>query len=262
MIDVGWDNVVYRLGEALGVRLPRRHEAACLTRNEHAWLPVLASRLPVPVPVPVRVGTPSRRYPWPWSIVPWIPGDPADQAPPAADQAGPFARFLSALHRPAPPNAPASAVRGVPLGHRATAVEERLVRLQAASRVVTPKLLQVWNDALAAPQANGSCWLHGDLHARNVLVQRGVITGIIDWGDLTAGDVATDLASAWMLFADSQARADLLSTYGASDALLARAKGWAILFGAVLLDTGLVDHRRHAAVGENTLMRLAEDTYV
>ena len=77
---------------------------------------------------------------------------------------------------------------------------------------------------------------------------------------MASGTPATDLASVWMLFADSHARADLLSTYGASDALLARAKGWAILFGAVLLDTGLVDHPRHAAVGKNTLMRLAEDT--
>ena len=196
---------MYRLGTALVVRLPRRHVAARLARHEHAWLGVLANNLPIPVPVPVRVGTPSDRYPWPWSIVPWIPGDPADQAPPSADQAGAFARFLRALHRPAPPNAPTNPVRGGSLGERASAVEERLIRLRTVSAVFTPRLQKVWNDALAAPRARESCWLHGDLHARNVLVRNGVITGVIDWADLTAGDVATDLASVWMLFSDSRA---------------------------------------------------------
>ncbi|WP_413470348.1 hypothetical protein [[Phormidium] sp. LEGE 05292] len=31
-------------------------------------------------------------------------------------------------------------------------------------------------------------------------MENGVITGIIDWGDITAGDKATDLAAIWMLF--------------------------------------------------------------
>ena len=103
-------------------------------------------------------------------------------------------------------------------------------------------------------------WIHGDLHARNVLVEGGVITGVIDWGDITSGDVATDLASIWMLFADKNARKRAIAAYGKSDeATLARAKGWAVLFGAVLLDTGPVDNQRHAAMGEKTLRRIHED---
>ena len=30
----GWDNVLYRLGEELTIRLPRRHQAAQLVRHE------------------------------------------------------------------------------------------------------------------------------------------------------------------------------------------------------------------------------------
>jgi hypothetical protein len=36
-----------------------------------------------------------------------------------------------------------------------------------------------------------------------------------------------------------------------------RAKGWAIGFGVTLLDAGLVDDPRYAAVGEQTLRRIA-----
>lgn len=41
---------------------------------------------------------------------------------------------------------------------------------------------------------------------------------------------------------------------------LARARGWALLFGAVLLDTGLADHPRHAAVGAKILLRVVAES--
>ena len=37
----GWDNVVYRLGSELLVRLPRREMAAKLVVHEQRWLPAL-----------------------------------------------------------------------------------------------------------------------------------------------------------------------------------------------------------------------------
>ncbi|GGS95753.1 hypothetical protein GCM10010156_62510 [Planobispora rosea] len=52
-----------------------------LLRKEHAWLPALAPRLPLPVPVPQRLGEPSARFPRPWIVTTWVPGEPADQAP-------------------------------------------------------------------------------------------------------------------------------------------------------------------------------------
>ena len=38
----------------------------------------------------------------------------------------------------------------------------------------------------------------------------------------------------------------------------ARAKGWAVFFGVILLDTGLVNSPRHAKVGERILTRVLE----
>lgn len=258
-IDSGWDNAMFRLGEEYAVRLPRRELAVAFLRHEQEWLPGLAQVLPVPVPTPLRTGRPSERFPWPWSIVPWLPGQTADVAPPASQQARPLADFLRALHRPAPANAPANGLRGVPLRKRAADLEARLDRLGRSTDRITPEIERVWQRALSAPETTRSDWLHGDLHPRNVLVQEGAITGIVDWGDVTAGDVATDLASVWMLLGDAGARDECLRQYGASPEQRARAEGWAVFFGAVLLDSGLVDDPRHAAVGEATLRRLAED---
>jgi aminoglycoside phosphotransferase (APT) family kinase protein len=132
-------------------------------------------------------------------------------------------------------------------------------RLEGRTSLITPQIRHIWEAALSAPLDLPPTWLHGDLHPRNVLVQGDVISGIIDWGDLTAGDCATDLAAIWMLFAEPHARADALATYAKlSEPTLSRARGWAVLFGTVLLDTGLIDNPRNALIGERTLRRVAE----
>jgi len=259
VLDAGWDNALFRLGDHLAVRLPRRAAAAPLIAHEQRWLHRLADQLTLPVPAPYRIGTPARGYPWHWSVVPWLPGAAADQYEPDAAQARPFAAFLRSLHRPAPADAPANPVRGVPLHQRASTVEARMRRLAGTTSLITPQIMQIWNAALHAPLDLPPTWLHGDLHPRNVLVEHGVITAIIDWGDLTAGDRATDLAAIWMLFAEPHARQAALSAYAdLSEATLHRAKGWAVLFGVMLLDTGLIDNPRHAVIGERALRRVAE----
>jgi aminoglycoside phosphotransferase (APT) family kinase protein len=167
---------------------------------------------------------------------------------------------LSSLHVPAPLNAPLNAFRGVPLQQRAASVEERMQRVKAKTNVINGEIENAWNQALNAPVDVEATWLHGDLHPRNVLVAKGAIAGIIDWGDMTSGDIATDLAAIWMLFGDRNARQRAIAEYAnASEATLQRAKGWAVLFGVVLLDTGLVDNPRNALIGEKILRRVSED---
>lgn len=96
-----------------------------------------------------------------------------DLAPPRADQAVHYADFLRALHKPAPSDAPANPYRGVPLRERAGAVAERLERLRTKTQAITPNILGLWHQALAAPEAGEVNWLHGDLHSRNVLLDEG-----------------------------------------------------------------------------------------
>lgn len=260
LVDAGWDNAMFRLGDQWSVRIPRRKAAATLIENEQTWLPFLADQLPIPVPTPYRLGKPAQGYPWRWSVLPWLAGIAADQEEPHANQAKPFASFLRALHGPAPVNAPSNSVRGVPLNQRAAFVEERMQRLEMKTDLISQKIKNTWHRALSAPMDVQAKWLHGDLHLRNILVENGAIVGIIDWGDITSGDSATDLAAIWMLFADLKARQQAIAEYAdISDATLQRAKGWAILFGVVLLDTGLIDNPRNAVIGARILRRVSED---
>jgi aminoglycoside phosphotransferase (APT) family kinase protein len=261
LFETGWDNFTFRLGRDLALRLPRREAAAQLILNEQRWLPHLAVHLPIPIPAPLRVGHPSAQYPWPWSVLPWLPGHAADQEAPGSDQARPFASFLRALHQPAPEDAPENPFRGCALAKRAPSIEERLIRLRAKTDLIGPEVEAAWHAALSAPKSTERLWLHGDLHARNTLVDRGKISGIIDFGDITSGDPATDLAAAWALFDTSEARLRVLDEVAADSATRCRARGWAVSFGAMLLDTGLIDHPRHAAMGERTLRRIAEDDF-
>lgn len=258
LVDAGWDNVMFRLGGQLAVRLPRRNIAATLIEHEQTWLPKLPT-LPIPIPIPCRLGHPAPGYPWKWSVLPWLEGVTADQQQPDQNQAQRFAAFLRSLHRPTPSNAPSNPFRGVPLYHRAASIEERMQRLEQKTNLMTPAIKHAWNRALDAPMDVEATWIHGDLHPRNVLVEKGVITGVIDWGDITRGDRATDLAAIWMLFSDPQTRQQATLKYNASEATLQRARGWAIFFGVVLLDTGLIDHPKHAAIGERTLRHMTED---
>jgi aminoglycoside phosphotransferase (APT) family kinase protein len=143
---------------------------------------------------------------------------------------------------------------------RADVIEARMHRLKATPHAVSSEVGHAWKLALDAPLASEARWLHGDLHPRNILVERGVMTGIIDWGDITSGDIATDLASIWMLFGDRSCRQQALQSYGEiSEATLQRARGWAVLFGVILLETGLADHPQHMIIGQRTLSRVAED---
>lgn len=257
-LDSGWDNVMYRLGEAYTVRLPRREIAAQLLINEQEWLPTLAARLPIPVPAPLRTGEPDAGYPWRWSVLPWFAGDCADVRMPASREADRFARFLLALHQPAPDKAPTNPVRGVPLRVRQANTEERMSRVRQKTELLTREVLATWETALAAAEQTESCWLHGDLHAQNVLIKDdGSFAAIIDWGDITAGDVATDLAGIWALFERSEDRQEILERYQPDEPTLARARGWAVIFGVILVDSGLINSPRHAAAGGKILQRLA-----
>jgi hypothetical protein len=123
VVGSGWDNAMVRLGDDLALRLPRRTVAVQLLLNEQTWLPRLKDKLPLPIPAPVRTGVATERFPWPWSITPWMAGETADLSLPDADQGEPLAGFFRALHRPAPAEAPRNPVRGVPLSSRIEAFQ-------------------------------------------------------------------------------------------------------------------------------------------
>jgi aminoglycoside phosphotransferase (APT) family kinase protein len=245
----GWDNQLWRLGSDLAVRLPWATQSAdALLLKEHAWLPALAPRLPLPVPVPQRLGEPSERFPRPWIVTTWVPGEPADRAPVTrgAQAADALATFLTALHRPAPAGAPGGGRgRGGPLADVADGFAGSLAEATGLGLIPDPDAVRaVWEDALAAPGWTGpALWLHADLHPANVLTSGGTLCGVIDFGDLCAGDPACDLAAAWILLPEGAADRFHQSYRPAPDAAtVRRARGWALsraLDGILVGDAGV-----------------------
>lgn len=232
----GWDTEVFRLGRELVVRVPRRELGARLLAAELLWLPALAPGLPLPVPEPVREGRPGPDLRWPWSVCAYVPGRPVGAAPLSGGHgqvaAAQLAGFLGALHRPAPADAPRSTYRGVPLQHRTDAAVEAMAVLDAATRA---RAEASWGRACQRPaHAGPDLWLHGDLHGLNVLARRGRITGIIDFGDLCAGDPATDLACAWLLL-DAPARHAMREALRVDEDRWERGRGWALYLGLMFL---------------------------
>jgi aminoglycoside phosphotransferase (APT) family kinase protein len=237
--DAGWDNEIHRVGSAHAVRLPRREAAATLIENEQRWLPELAPILPLPIPAPTHSGKPAFGFPWHWSVVPWLPGVPLAHAPAIAtniliDQ---LSGFLNALHVPAPEEAPHNPFRGVPLAERADVVEERIEQITpivSSQGIDIDHVRALWHELLGTPVWGGeSHWLHGDLHPLNLLVRGGRLSAVIDFGDITAGDPATDLSVAWMLFAvedDRNAFRKLLTIDGRSVDIHTwnRSRAWAL----------------------------------
>ncbi len=65
ILDGGWDNRTFRLGQELLARLPSGVGYAQQVAKEQRWLPVLAPVLPLPIPEPVGQGAPGEGYPFP-----------------------------------------------------------------------------------------------------------------------------------------------------------------------------------------------------
>jgi aminoglycoside phosphotransferase (APT) family kinase protein len=262
----GWDNLTFRCGDELAVRVPTRGIGDALIANEQRWLPLLAPRLPLPTPVPLRLGRPTADYPWRWSVVPWLPGRPALHEPftdpvAAADSLG---RFVAALRRPAPDDPPPNPYRGQPLAERAEFTAAHLASLgddhpdqQGLDREL---LRRCWDAHVAVPAWSGAPqWLHGDLHPLNLLVVDGQLSAVIDFGDVTAGDPATDLFAAWVLF-DGTARDRFLARAdedGDGD-LRRRGRGWALAMGVAYL-ANREDHNVLRPLGRQTVTRVVAD---
>ena len=258
-VAFGWDNVVFRLGDDLAVRIPRRHLAATLIEHEQRWLPVLAPALPLPVPVPVRLGRPALGYPWSWSVVPWMVGGDAATNPPDDPQAAArtLGTFLRALHRPAPDDAPHNPFRGIPLEDRQDVTVAGIDAIGAWFD--TSIVRERWEQLVDTPQwAGPPLWLHGDLHPANLLVRDGRLAGVVDFGDLTAGDPATDLMVAWALLPRDAHATFRAAAGGVDDATWRRARGWALTHAVACLASS-ADNPVMAGIGRRGLAAVLAD---
>jgi aminoglycoside phosphotransferase (APT) family kinase protein len=232
VVSTGTDNAIYRLGDEMAVRLPRRHSSVGQVDKEHQWLPILAPRLPLAIPVPLAMGMPAEGYPWRWSVYRWLEGENATVGRIAdwREAAIALADFVAAMRRIDPTGGPPPGAhnfgRGVPLAMRDVGTRAAIASLDGI--IDTSAATAVWEAALEAPAWNGApVWIHGDLQTGNLLVEQGRLSAVIDFGGLAVGDPACDLMLAWMVLA-AESRSVFRAALSVDDAAWARGRGWAL----------------------------------
>src|SRR5262245_24653769 len=171
LVDEGWDNFTFLIGQQHAARLPRRAVAVPYLVNEQRWLPILAPKLSIEVPTPIHIGKPGKVFHWPWSVVKWIEGNTAETHLFTDSDTALLAKNLVALHQEACTDAPVNLQRGVPLETKNEIAQDRLDRLGRLPGVDAPRLAAIWREACTAPRAAQRVWLHGDLHPRNVVIR-------------------------------------------------------------------------------------------
>lgn len=254
--SAGWDNEIWRLGTDRAVRLPRREVAARLIEHEQEFLPAIAERLrpaEILIPAPLVAGRASETFPRAWSVVPWIDGVAAIHTPRSARTAWApqLAEALKLLHTAAP-HAPHNPFRGVPLAARDGSIRERFAEAHLPRHVA-----DAWDAGLAAdPWSQDPVWIHGDLHPGNLIVQGDRLAAIIDFGDVTSGDPAYDLAAAWIVF-DTTGRDAFMAALPQVDAhTWIRARAWAAAIAVTLRQTS-DDNPAYARLSDEIVAELA-----
>jgi aminoglycoside phosphotransferase (APT) family kinase protein len=235
----GTDNVTFRLGTDLAVRMPRASWAVGQVERDRLYLPRLAPHLPLAVPEPLALGTPAEGYPYVWGVYRWLEGEPfrldrvADANQAAADLAG-FIRSLHAVDAtgaPTPSDDPLS--RGTPLAPRDALFREALDQLR--DEFDAGAVLAAWEASVAAPEWDGQpVWIHGDLMRDNLLMTDGRLSAVIDFATLRAADPAGDLLAAWYVFS-GESRRVFRAESGVDDDTWARGRGWAMSLALIAI---------------------------
>lgn len=234
----GWDNRTFRLGEDMTVRLPSAEAYTGQVEKEHRWLPRLAPLLPLPIPVPLAMGVPAADYPWFWSVYRWLEGDIAsiERIENLRQFATTLSQFLAALQRIDPSGGPLPGqhnfYRGGPLTIYDTETRDAIAALHG--KIDTDAVTAVWEAALQTTWHGPPVWLHGDVSAANLLVKRGRLSAVIDFGCSGVGDPACDLTIAWTLFS-GESREAFRAALPVDGATWARGRGWALWKGLITL---------------------------
>jgi aminoglycoside phosphotransferase (APT) family kinase protein len=230
--SAGTDNVLYRLGADLVVRLPRVPGAAASVDTEHRWLPRLSPLLPLAIPVPLGRGVPDEGFPYPWSVYRWLDGENLVDRAAAdlADVAIRLGRFVAALQRIDATGGPPS-FRGGPVSDLDERVRGEIRALGADGTVDADLATAVWETAATAPTWDGPpVWVHADLYPVNLLARHGRLTAVIDFGGLGVGDPAIDMLPAWVLLT-ARTRELFRAEVGVDEATWLRGRGWGLGLG-------------------------------
>ena len=235
----GTDNVTFRVGSDLAVRLPRNEGNQGQVEKDLAWMPHLAPHLPLAIPEPLALGAPGAEYPFTWGVYRWLEGETFQHeklADPlaAARELAEFVRCLQTVDTtgaPVPPDDPFS--RGTPLAPRDAMFREALDELR--DEFDTGLVLAAWEASLEADTYDGPPrWIHGDLMPGNVLVADGKLSAVIDFGTAWAADPAGDLLAAWYMF-EGDSRQAFRDAMEVDRDTWVRARGWVLSLAMIAI---------------------------
>lgn len=227
----GWDNRTYHLGPDMSVRLPSAARYAAQVQKEQTWLPKLSAHLPLAIPHPLALGHPGAGYPFHWSVMSWRPGEGLGAQPVKAQQAiaTDLALFLNALRKAPRALGPAPGAHNFYRGGdlRIYDQEVRHCLQQLGQKVDSDKILSVWTRACHSSWPHAPVWVHGDVAAGNLLVTKGKLSSVIDFGSCGIGDPACDLTIAWTVF-EGSARTTFKDAINLDTHTWTRAAGWGL----------------------------------
>ncbi len=244
----GWDNRSFRLGEDLVARLPSAQCYEPQVHLEQRWLPYLRSHLPLAIPEPVALGQPGNGYPWAWSVYKWIPGDgAADRTPTDTRQfVGDLSHFLTALHAVPADAGPTPGAHNFYRGDSLKVYDEQFRQaIEILGRQIDARAaLQVWELATTSDWRQPPVWVHGDISLGNLIVYKGRLAAVIDFGQVCVGDPACDLAIAWT-YLRGEHRQEFQARLALDPSTWCRGRGWALwkaaIIAAKLTDTNAVE---------------------
>jgi aminoglycoside phosphotransferase (APT) family kinase protein len=261
--STGTDNAIYRLGDDMAVRLPRIDRVVAQVDKEQQWLPKLAPHLPLAIPLPLARGIAAEGYPWNWSVYRWLEGANAtvERIADLREAAITLAQFICAMQRIDPAGGPAPGAhnfgRGVPLDMRDAATRAAITSLDEMLDVGA--VTAAWDAALETPAWDRPpVWIHGDLLPGNLLVDKGRLSGVIDFGGLGVGDPACDLLAGWTLFS-GESRDAFRAALSADDATWARGRGWALSWALIFIPYYLNSNPVGVKTARNTINEVLAD---
>ncbi|KTC64722.1 aminoglycoside phosphotransferase (plasmid) [Legionella adelaidensis] len=226
----GWDNRTFHLGDDMTMRLPSSKEYAPQIVKEFQWLPLLGQAITTcQITTPLALGMPSEVYPWHWTVNRWIEGETAcaERIQDLNKFAKALGLFLNELQKIDSAGGPVAGLhnffRG---GDLAVYKEEVRQAIPGIKNKDEQKIAErLWYDALSSQWERTPVWVHGDIACGNILVCKGQLKAVIDFGQLAIGDPACDLTIAWNLFT-GESRDIFRNTLALDKNTWIRALGW------------------------------------